>query len=268
MDRSRSSASSTFPVKTGISGFSGTGGGSGTAPNAAFTANGVVAGAAVSISGVAPFDVDFRDTSGGGPTSWSWDLGGGVTSTAQDPLVNTYTVAGSYVITMTATNLYGSSSATMTVNVTGSSAVNFTASATSGTAPLAVTFTDASTAGGTAYAWTFGAGQGTGTGTTASHTYSTAGTYTVTLTVTYPTGDVTTTKVGYINVSTASCTVPDLSFGSDKRDDAPGIWLAAGFSGTVSDGPGAPGNNYNIKTQSLTHGSLVPCTASVVINDH
>jgi PKD repeat protein len=268
------SAGSTFPVKTGITGFSGGGGGGGTAPNAAFTANGVVSGAGVSISGVLPFDVDFRDTSGGLPTSWLWDLAGGMTSTAQDPLIVTYTTAGSYVVTMTATNLQGSSTATMTVNVTASSDVDFTASATSGTAPLDVTFTDASTAGGTAFDWTFGAGEGTDTGTSVSHTYSTPGTYTVSLTVTYPgpIGPVTETKVGYISVGAPLCVVPSLDQQRiNTETSTSGKWYGAGFAlANLSVGPGSPNGsgNWKITTQTITANSSVPCTATIQVNDH
>jgi PKD repeat protein len=268
------SAASTFPVKTGITGFAGSGGGGGTAPNAAFTANGVISGPAVSISGVAPFDVDFRDTSGGTPTSWSWSLAPGVTTTAQDPLVYTYTTAGSYVVTMTATNLQGSSNATLTVNVAASSTVDFTASATSGTAPLTVTFTDASTPGGTAWDWTFGAGQGTGTGTPVNHTYATAGTYTVALTVTYPspTGPITATKVGYISVGVPLCVVPSLNNQRiNTEQSTSGKWYLAGFSvANLSVGPGSPNGNGNwkIAAQTLTANSSVPCTATIQVNDH
>ena len=57
-------------------------------PNAAFTGNGVVR--PVDLSGVAPFTVMFRDTSGGNPTSWLWDFpDDGTTSTLQDPLGHT-----------------------------------------------------------------------------------------------------------------------------------------------------------------------------------
>ena len=41
-------------------------------PNAAFTGNGTLAPS--TLSGIAPFTVTFRDTSGGSPTSWLWDV--------------------------------------------------------------------------------------------------------------------------------------------------------------------------------------------------
>ncbi|MDH4036955.1 MAG: S8 family serine peptidase [Candidatus Krumholzibacteria bacterium] len=58
-------------------------------------------------SGVAPLAVSFTDLSTGSPTSWSWNFGDGGTSTAQNPS-HTYTAAGSYTVTLTATNACGS----------------------------------------------------------------------------------------------------------------------------------------------------------------
>lgn len=257
------SASSLFPVKTGMTDPGAGGGFPGVAPNAAFTGNGALAPS--TLSGPAPFNVVFRDTSGGNPTSWLWDFADGTTSTLQDPLDHVFVLPGTYVVTMTATNAYGSSTASMGVTVTAVSTVNFTSNTQSGDAPLAVTFTDASTPGGTAYAWDFGSGEGTGTGATASHTYSTPGTYTVTLTVTYPTGDQSITKTNYISVAVGLCTVPSL----DKvhRQDAQAKWNGNLFTGTVTDGPGAPSGNYLIRSQSLTAGSQVPCSSSVVVNN-
>jgi PKD repeat protein len=63
-------------------------------------------------SGDYPLAVDFTDLSTENPTSWSWDFGDGVgTSTEQNPSY-TYTAAGDYTVSLTATNAYGSDNET------------------------------------------------------------------------------------------------------------------------------------------------------------
>jgi PKD repeat protein len=79
------------------------------APTAGFTAT--------PTSGTAPVTVTFTDTSTGTPTSWQWDFGDGTASTAQNPS-HTYTTAGTYTVTLKATNAAGSTTATKTVTVT------------------------------------------------------------------------------------------------------------------------------------------------------
>jgi PKD repeat protein len=277
------SAESDFPVKAGAVAFAGSGGGSGTAPVAAFLANGVVQATTgtppPTISGVAPsFVVTFNDTSGGGPTSWSWTFGDGGTSTAQDPPVHTYTTPGPYVVTEIASNINGSSTATMNVIVTAASTVDFTASPTSGTAPLTVTFTDASTSGGTAHNWVFGDGS-TSTVTSPTHTYTTAGTYTVSETVTYPspTGNVTRTKTGLISVGAPLCTIPSLAGQMIQKEQSKnGLWASAGFNfNNLLVGPGTPnakGANWAIASQTIAAGPpavQAPCdTTMMSVNDH
>jgi hypothetical protein len=64
----------------------------------------------------------------------------------------------------------------------GGPAAAFTATPTSGDAPLDVTFADASTGSPTSWSWAFGDGA-TSTARNPSHRYTAAGTYTVTLTV-------------------------------------------------------------------------------------
>jgi parallel beta-helix repeat protein len=76
---------------------------------------------------------------------------------------------------------------------------DFSASPTSGNAPLAVQFTDQST-GATGWQWDFGDGSGS-TGKNPSHTYQNAGSYTVTLTASNAAGMSVKTRVGYITVS-------------------------------------------------------------------
>lgn len=255
------SASSVFPVKSGMTA---TGGGpTGSAPNAAFTGNGTLAPS--SVSGTAPFTVTFRDTSGSNPTSWLWTFpDDGTTSTLQDPLDHQFLLPGTYIVTMTASNAWGSTTESMSVTVTSPSIVDFTYAMSGPNAPATVNFTDASTPGGTSYDWTFGAGQGTGSGTSVSHGYSSAGSYDVTLTVTYPIGPpLSVTKT--ISLGTSLCTVPN--FNGIKRNSAPAMWTAAGFTGTLSSGPGAPSGNFTILSQSITGASQVPCNSSITVNN-
>jgi len=56
--------------------------------------------------GTAPLAVQFADTSTGNPTAWLWDFGDGATSTERSP-VHTYTTAGTYTVSLTATNSAG-----------------------------------------------------------------------------------------------------------------------------------------------------------------
>ena len=115
-------------------------------------------------SGEAPLAVQFTDASTNSPTSWAWDFenDGVVDSTEQNPTF-TYTTAGTYTVNLTATNAGGSDAAVKTGYITVGSGgsggdapvANFTANVTSGKAPLAVQFTDASTGTGTSWAWDF-----------------------------------------------------------------------------------------------------------------
>ncbi len=96
-------------------------------------------------------------------------------------------------------------------------AASFTASRTSGKAPLAVHFAYSSTGSVTKCLWNFGDGK-TSKVPHPSHTYSRAGTYTVTLTVTGPWGTYTCTKADYITAYTA----PKAHFSAPpKSGDAP-----------------------------------------------
>jgi PKD repeat protein len=123
-----------------------------------------------------------------------------------------------------------------------------------------VSFTDTSTTGGTAWAWTFGDG-GTATTQNPSHTYSSSGTYDVSLTVTYPSpiGTKTTTKNAYITVAVGTCSVPKLN--GLKFNSAQAAWNAASFTGNVSRDVGAPSGNFTITTQSIVYSTTPPSTA-------
>jgi PKD repeat protein len=90
--------------------------------------------------------VQFNDQSTNTPTNWSWDFWDGGTSTQQNPSY-TYNSAGTYTVSLTATNTSGSDAETktnyITVNSTGVAPVAaFTANATTINAGEAIQFTD------------------------------------------------------------------------------------------------------------------------------
>ena len=59
------------------------------------------------LTGPAPLNVQFTDTSTGSPTSWSWDFGDGGTAITQNPS-HPYAAAGTYDVSLTAGNGAGS----------------------------------------------------------------------------------------------------------------------------------------------------------------
>lgn len=123
-------------------------------------------------------NVSFTDQSANSPTSWSWSVTPSVgvtvtTPTLQNPTMN-FTSAGTYTVSMQATNVVGPGSvATQTVVIAATPTVNVTSASQTVCAGSAVSFT---AAGATTYSWTSGGG----TGTIATYTPSSQTVYTVT----------------------------------------------------------------------------------------
>ena len=133
------------------------------------------------------FNAPSYDNAGNPLTHWNWSFGDGVTSTNQNP-THLYGIAGSFPPGLVATNNLGG-----TVSATGpainvllpTSTVEYTASPTSGTAPLTVQF-NAPAIDNAGYAiatwqWDFGDGT-TSTNQNPTHVYSLAGSYSPALT--------------------------------------------------------------------------------------
>jgi len=108
----------------------------------------------------------------------------------------------------------------------------FSGSPTSGTAPLAVAFTDTSTGQPTSWAWTFGDG-GTSTAQSPTQIYTAAGNYSVTLTATNSLGSNTLTKTNYISVAAPQPPVASFS-GSPTSGIVP---LTVNFTDTSTGQP-------------------------------
>jgi parallel beta-helix repeat protein len=109
-------------------------------------------------SGSTPLTVQFNDTSTNSPTSWYWIFGDGGTSTAQN-VTHTYNSVGTYTVNMSASNAGGTSWSNVTNKITvlpQAPVVSFTATPTSGGAPLPVSFIDTSSGSPTGWAWYFG----------------------------------------------------------------------------------------------------------------
>ncbi len=154
-------------------------------------------------SGNAPLQISFTDTSTGSPTAWNWNFGDGNTSSEQNPK-HTYFAAGNYTVAFTVSNAAGTDTVTRAGYINVKTAppklrADFSASPTSGNAPMRVVFTDASTGSPTSWRWSFGDGTYS-TSKNPSHTYSKAGKYTISLTVRNTAGSIIATKSGYINV--------------------------------------------------------------------
>lgn len=115
----------------------------------------------------------------------------------------------------------------------------FTATPTSGAAPLTVGFTDQSTDGSspiTTWAWSFGDGS-ISTEENPTYTYDTDGTYTVALTVTSEDGSDTETRTNLITVGTVPPTPPTAAFTADPTSGtAP---LTVQFTDTSTAGTSA-----------------------------
>lgn len=168
-------------------------------------------------SGWSPLTVTFTDTSTiSGITNRFWDFGNGATTnTAATNVTHTYIAAGTNTVQLIVSSSAGLSTNTQTAAVMVITPVaptaSFTRAPTSGTAPLAVTFTDTSTGSITNRYWSFGDGSTTNTAATSvAHIYASAGTNTVQLIVSGPAGVSTNTQTGAVTVTVP--TPPTASF--------------------------------------------------------
>jgi PKD repeat protein len=176
-------------------------------PTANFTAN--------PTSGVAPLKVFFNASnssdSDGTIVSYAWNFKDGNTGNGET-VSHTFSSTGSYNVELTVTDDKGvldSTTKTITVIETSnqSPVASFTASPTSGVAPLEVSFnaSNSSDLDGTivSYQWDFKDGS-TGTGQTINHTFSSTGSYNV--------GLIVTDNEGATGSTTKTITVTETNF--------------------------------------------------------
>ena len=162
------------------------------------------------VSGTAPLTVAFTNTSANA-TSYAWSFGDGTSSTATSP-THTFAAAGSYNVTLVASD--GSNNRLENAIITVAApkpVISFTASKSSGRAPLSVSFSSKSS-NTTSYLWSFGDDSAGSNEASPTHTFKKAGTFTVTLSATGPGGTATATRT--IKVSKP---LPDLALSLSRK---------------------------------------------------
>ncbi len=114
------------------------------------------------LTGTAPLKVNFTDQSTGmGQLTYAWDFtNDGITDSTEQSPTYIYTAAGTYSVNLTVTNAGGSDSEVKTTYITVTAApvapvAAFSSDLQTGTSPLTVKFTDASTGTPTSWAWDF-----------------------------------------------------------------------------------------------------------------
>lgn len=196
-------------------------------------------------------------------TSWNWNFGDGNSNNTQNPIYS-YSVAGTYVVNLTAVSNNGcQSSSSNTVLINAKPIVQFSANISSGCAPLSLNFNDLSTSttSGSTYLWNFG-DNATSSQQNPAHLYTSTGSYTVKLYVTSPSGcNDSLIKTAYIVVNpspianfsnTSSC----LNSVSSFTDNSSG--LVTSWSWNFGDG------NTSI-IQNPSHVYSTPGTFSVTL---
>ncbi|MDP2387734.1 MAG: PKD domain-containing protein [Bacteroidota bacterium] len=219
--------------------------------------------------------ITFTNTSNPAAASANWDFGDGNTSTSISPS-HTYAVAGTYNVTLSATDANGcTGNSATTVTVDPTPVVNFTSNITQGcTVPLAVNFTDLSSGGGAVFNWNFGDGNSSPL-QNPGHSYNASGTYTVTLTVSNAAGTcidslkqnnyitITLPVANFTTNPDSGCAPINIAFASSSTSPLDPI---ASYEWTFGDGnagttaTSTTNNTYNI--QGLFSPQLIVITAT------
>lgn len=127
-----------------------------------------------------PVSVTFNNTSTGA-TSYAWNFGNNQTSTQQAPTPVNYTSAGTYNVTLIATNSFGCKDTIVKPIVVSNFQAGITAPATA-CQNTPVSITDNSTVGANSWSWTFtGGSPANSSAQNNTVVYSTPGTYTISL---------------------------------------------------------------------------------------
>jgi PKD repeat protein len=198
----------------------------------------------------ATFSFDANASGGTGPYTVNWNFGDDSEESDEQTVLHTFTEAGNYTVTLTATDSTGEAATdTLEITVEESSeeaatdeeppateslAAEITSNATSGNAPATFSF-DANASGGTGpytVNWNFGDDSEESDEQSVVHTFTEAGNYTVTLTATDSTGEAATDtlEITVEESPTDEEPVPLSEGGTDK-------WGIKELYPTTSNGP-------------------------------
>ena len=243
--------------------------------------------------GVMPLLVTFTSAGTSDPEgstlTYSWTFGDGGTSTAANP-THTYSTASNFTAKLTVSDGTNSTTSSNLVINVSAVATNYppspvaNATPSSGSAPLAVTFSSAGSAdpeGSTlSYNWNFGDGTSS-TAASPSHTYSTNGNYAAQLTISDGTTSVSAASITISVADAASglvaaysfdegsgITTTDVSGKTNTGTISNATWTAAGkyggaltFNGTDALVVVPPSTSLNV-TNAMTQEAWVYPTAS------
>jgi PKD repeat protein len=199
--------------------------------------------------GEPPLTVLFTDRSTGSPESWLWIFGDGSTATSRNPS-HQYTTSGSFTVSLTVRNQYGSSTATESdyISLGILPVAQFDGAPREGEAPLLVRFSDLSSGSPAQWSWNFGDGSGSSE-ENPSHLYLLPGDYTVSLMVTNSHGSNTRIQTSYISV------IPTVMHEVYLQQGRGGYLLPDGYFQFVVTGPSAVikigGSEYRFKPGDL-----------------
>jgi PKD repeat protein len=191
----------------------GLGGDSNTKTRSAYIVASEPASAAFSgspVAGLAPLTVDFTNSSTGGYNSCLWTFGDGNSSTDCNDPSHTYSRPGVYSVSLEINGSGGHHSVTFTdlITVYDPVVADFRASATAGSQPLLVNFTNLSRGDYNTCLWDFGDGNISNLCDNQSHVYTAPSAYPVELTISGPGGSDSKTKFDYIVVKQHRLSLP------------------------------------------------------------
>lgn len=193
--------------------------------------------------------VDNTSISGGSISSWSWSFGDSGTSTLQYPN-NTYSVTGTYTVSLTATSDLGcAGTLTQAVVIGTKPLINFDyTSGITDCSGQALAFNNLSTpATGPSYSWSFGDGTGS-TLKNPAHTYSVSGSYSIKLVVANPGGCADSLSKPYL----LTLPLPAIALFSDSTT-ANAVVAFTNLSGNAVKVSWDFGDNQTSATNNPTH---------------